>query len=76
MKDDSKYVADIAREALNFHISLVVYVICASLLTFILIGIPLLYLIGISTVILAIVAAVKAADGGCYRYPLILRLVR
>jgi uncharacterized Tic20 family protein len=76
MRDESKYVADNAREALNFHISLVIYAICAGLLTFILIGIPLLVLMGVATFILSIVAAIKAADGACYRYPLTLRLVR
>jgi uncharacterized Tic20 family protein len=54
----------------------VIYAICAGLLTFILIGIPLLVLMGVATFILSIVAAIKAADGACYRYPLTLRLVR
>jgi len=44
-------------------------------LVFIVIGIPLLVVIALSALILAIVAAVKASDGGCYRYPLTLRLV-
>jgi uncharacterized Tic20 family protein len=35
----------------------------------------LLAIIGISSLILAVVAAVKASDGLCYRYPLTLRLV-
>jgi hypothetical protein len=39
------------------------------------IGIPLLFVIGIASLIFAVVAAVKASDGLCYRYPLTLRLV-
>lgn len=76
MKDDSAYVADNAREALNFHISWLIYSLCAIPLTFILIGMPILVLLWIAGLVLAIVAALKAADGGCYRYPLTIRLVK
>lgn len=76
MKDDSAYVADNAREALNFHLSMLIYALCCIPLVFIVIGIPLLTAIGLASLIFAIVAAIKAADGGCYRYPLTLRLVK
>jgi len=75
MKGDSPYVAENAREALNFHLSLVIYVLCCIPLTFVLIGIPLMVAIGFASLVFAIVAAIKASDGGCYRYPLTLRLV-
>jgi hypothetical protein len=75
MKGDSAYVAENAREALNFHLSMLIYSLCCVPLIFIFLGIPLLIIIGLASLILAIVAAVKASDGGCYRYPLSLRLV-
>ncbi len=75
MRGDSAYVADNAREALNFHLSFLVYALCCIPLIFILVGIPLLVLIGLASVILAIVAAIKASDGGCYRYPVTFRLI-
>ena len=76
MRNESEYVAANAREALNFHISVFIYAICCIPLTLILIGFPLLIVIGVSSLVLAIVAAVKASDGRCYRYPLALRLVK
>src|SRR5450631_1954058 len=76
MKGDSAYVRDNAREALNFHLSLLIYTLCCIPLIFILIGIPLLIIIGVGSLVLAIVAAMKASDGGCYHYPLTLRLVK
>jgi hypothetical protein len=76
MRKESAYVAENAREALNFHISVIIYALCCAPLVFIVIGFPLMVLIGISAFVLGIVAAVKAADGGTYRYPLTLRLVR
>ena len=33
-------------------------------------------IIGLSSLVLAIIAAIKASQGGCYRYPLTLRLVK
>ena len=75
MKGESEYVAANAKEALNFHISLFIYCICCIPLVFILIGIPLMILIWLGGLVLAIVAAVKSADGGVYRYPLTIRLI-
>ena len=75
MRKESAYVAENAREALNFHISVIIYCICCIPLTLILVGIPLLIIIGLGTLVLAIIAAVKASDGDCFRYPLTLRLV-
>lgn len=75
MRSESQYVAANAREALNFHLSLLIYALCCIPLIFIVVGIPLLILMGLGSLILAIIAAVKAADGGCYRYPLTIRLV-
>jgi hypothetical protein len=76
MKDESEYVAANAREALNFHISVMIYGVCCILLCLVFIGIPLLIILGLSMYILAIVATIKASDGGCYRYPLTLRLIQ
>jgi uncharacterized Tic20 family protein len=76
MRRESEYPAQNAREALNFHISIYIYALCCIPLAFIVIGIPMLILLGIFSLILAIVATVKASDGGCYRYPLSLRLVK
>jgi uncharacterized Tic20 family protein len=76
MKDDSPSVTANAREALNFHISILVYGVCCIPLVFVVIGIPLLVLIGVASLVLAVVAAIKASEGGCYHYPFTLRLVK
>ena len=75
MRHESEYAASNAKEALNFHISVYLYLLCCIPLAFILIGIPLMIIIGFGSLILAIIAAVKASHGECYRYPLTLRLV-
>src|SRR5215216_1422833 len=75
MRGESEYVARNAKEALNFHISVLIYCICCIPLVFILIGVPILIMIGVGSLILAIIAAVKASNGEVYRYPLTMRLV-
>jgi uncharacterized protein len=76
MRGESNYVAENAKEALNFHISIIIYGLCCIPLVFVIVGAPLLIAIALSSLVLAIVAAVKCADGVVYRYPLTLRLVR
>jgi len=76
MRKESTFVADNAKEALNFHLSLLIYVLCCVPLIFVLIGIPLIIVIAIGSLILGIIAAVKASNNECYRYPLTLRLVK
>ena len=75
MRGDSDYVTANAKEALNFHLSLLLYCVVCIPLVFVVIGIPLLIVIGLASLILAIVAAIKASDGACYRYPLTIRFV-
>jgi uncharacterized protein len=76
MRKESEYLAQNAREALNFHISIYLYAFCCIPLTLIIIGVPLLLLLALFSLIMAIVATVKASDGACYRYPLNLRFIR
>src|ERR1700684_1226664 len=64
MKDESEYVAANAREALNFHISILIYGLCCSPFCLIFIGFFLLGILGLALYIFAIVATIKAAQGG------------
>jgi uncharacterized protein len=75
-KDESEFVADQARESLNFQITvLLLALVCLPFLC-ILIGIPMLIVLGLFQLVMVIVASVKASDGQRFRYPLTLRLVR
>lgn len=76
MRDESPYVEANARAVLNFHLSVLIYCICCIPLIFVIIGLPILIVIGIATFILSIVGAVKASNGECYSYPLTLQLIK
>ena len=76
MRHESEYVARNSRAALNFHLSLIIYSICCIPLVFVIVGIFLLIAIAIGSLILSIIAAIRASDGDCYEYPLTIRFFR
>ena len=75
-KDDSAFVDDQGKEALNFNITISIAGFVAFLLTFVVIGAILLPIICIFWLVMTIVAAVKANGGEHYRYPLKIRLIK
>lgn len=75
-KDSSKFVEEQSREALNFQISMTIYFVGATILSFVLIGLILLPVVLVADVVLMIMAAVQVSKGVGYRYPLTLRLVK
>jgi uncharacterized Tic20 family protein len=75
-RDRSPFVAEQAKEALNFNISVAIaWLVCAAL-TYVFIGFLLGIVVFFSWLALTILAAIRAGEGGRYRYPLALRLVK
>ena len=72
---ESPLVAAHAKEVLNFHITLIFYVLICVPLIFVVVGIPLLIVLGLGASVCAIIGAVRAAEGVEYRYPLTVRLI-
>jgi uncharacterized Tic20 family protein len=75
-RDTSALVDDQGKESLNAQISFTIYLLVAGLLCFVLIGFVLFPITYLVTLVLVIVAGVKANDGVRYRYPMILRLIK
>lgn len=74
-REQGGFVADQAREALNFQITVAIAIVAAIMLKVILIGILLVPLIFIANFVFCILAAVATSKGKSYRYPFTLRLV-
>ncbi len=72
-KDESSYVAYHSKESLNFQITL--FIICVLLFISI-VGILLLWVVGIVGAILVIVATIRASEGKLYKYPFCIRLIK
>jgi len=81
-RDTMPFVADQAKEALNFAITVSLACLALLILTLLTLGIgalltiPLFAIIGITALVLVVIAAIKANEGVAYRYPFALRLVK
>ena len=74
-KNDSAYLDDQAKEALNFQITMLIAQFIAGILVWVLIGFILMPIVWIINVVFCIIAAISASKGETYRYPLCLRLI-
>ncbi len=75
-RDQSAFVAEHAREALNFNITVVIGSIVCGLLVMVFIGFILGVALFIAWLVLTLIAAIRASEGETYRYPFSLRLVK
>ncbi len=71
-----EFVRANAREALNFHITILIYLIISAILCLVVIGVVLIIALVIFMFVASIIATVKASQGQMYRYPMTLRMIR
>jgi uncharacterized Tic20 family protein len=69
-KDELPGIDAHGKNALNWIISHLIYLVICVALFFFLIGIPLLMALGVMAVLFPIIAAIKANNGEIWRYPL------
>lgn len=74
-RDDSAYLNDQAKEALNFQISILISQFIAGVLAIILIGFMFMGIIWLANIVFCILAAISTSKGETYRYPFCLRLI-
>ena len=78
-KDEMLFVAEEAKESLNFQISLFIYGVACTLLTLTLlgafIGVPGFLALALLQIIFPIMSALKAHEGKTSHYPITLRLI-
>jgi hypothetical protein len=81
-KDSDGFATTHALEALNFNLSVLIYGLVAGFLTIVTLGLALIVIAPVALVafvaylIVTVKAAVRAANGERYRYPLSIRLLR
>jgi len=75
-KEDNPFIDEQGKEAVNFQISMSIYLIASIILSFICIGIPLIIATIIVFFVFTLIAAVKANNGYHYRYPLTIRFIK
>jgi len=74
-KDDSVFIGEQSREALNFQITIVIAYMLAGVLAWILVGFLFFPIIWLANLLFSLVAAIKVSKGEHYQYPFSLRLI-
>lgn len=80
-REGDAFVEAHAREALNFNLSLLVYVVAAMGLVIVSLGLAVLVLLPVALaafvgwLVVVVVAAGRASNGQFYRYPLTIRFI-
>jgi uncharacterized Tic20 family protein len=75
-KNEFPLVEDQGRDSLNFQISITIYLFISALFTVKIFGFILIFGIAIFSIIMVVIAAVKANNGEQYRYPLTIRFIK
>jgi uncharacterized Tic20 family protein len=75
-RDESTWVKENGAASLNFQLSMLLYIVLAIPLCFIIIGIPIIVLLGTLKIICIIIASVKAGKGEKFRYPLVIPFIQ
>lgn len=74
-REESGFVDQQGKEALNFQITMLIAFLISLVLVFVLIGFLLIAAVAIFDLIMIIVATIKVSEGADFRYPITLRLV-
>ncbi len=75
-RDTSPFVNDQGKEALNYNLSIMIYMTVAAIFSCFYIGIPFLVGLALFDLIIMIVAAIRASNGEYYRYPITIRFIK
>lgn len=81
-RDTMPFVADQAKEALNFNITVALVALALWLFVLVTIGLgifiagPVGLIIFVGWIVFTIIAAINASNGTWYRYPFTLRLIK
>ncbi len=75
-KEESRFVNDQGKEALNFQITVLIAFFCAGVTMCIGVGLVLVPAVGIANLVFCILAAIESNKGVRYRYPLNIRFIK
>lgn len=72
-KDESRYVSFHSKESLNFQITVMLIVIGLFIT---IVGIFVVWIVGLAALVLVIIATIKASEGKLYKYPFNIRFIK
>jgi uncharacterized protein len=75
-RGQSSFVEENAKESLNFQITVILAFIISGILMVVWIGYILMAILGVTELVLVIIATIRASENKIYRYPFNLRLIK
>lgn len=75
-KDDSPWVDANGKSSLNFQLSLLLYTVLTIPLVFIIVGIPIILFLIVLEVVCIVIAAIRAAKGEVFKYPITIPFIQ
>ena len=75
-KEQSPAIDNHGKEALNFNISIAIYMILSAILIVIVIGILMLIALWVFQTVMIIIASIKANNGEYFKYPLSIQFIK
>ncbi len=75
-RDESSWVNINGKASLNFQLSILLYMILATPLCIIIIGIPIIVFLGVLEIVCIVIASIKASKGEWYKYPLSIPFIQ
>lgn len=75
-REESTWINENGKASLNFQLSILLYTVLAVPLCFILIGIPIVVLLGTLKIICIIIASIRASKGEEFKYPLAIPFIQ
>ena len=75
-KNESAVIDAHGKNVINWIISFMIYALISAMLCFVLIGFPMLFALGICSIVFTIMGAVKANNGIVWKYPMSIRFFK
>lgn len=75
-KKDDPFLLDHAKESLNWSITAMIAYMAGFILTFVVIGVLVFFALAVCHLAFCVMGAVAASNGGGYRTPIALRLIK
>ncbi|NQX92139.1 MAG: DUF4870 domain-containing protein [Flavobacteriales bacterium] len=75
-KDESNFVAEHAKESLNFQLSISIYLIGSFILMFLIIGLFVAIGLALFASVVILISTIRAAQGHPYKYPLSIPFIK
>lgn len=76
VKKDDPYVLDQSKESLNWSITATIAYVAAFILSFVVIGVFLIPVIGLCHLVFCVMGAIGTSKGNPFRVPFALRLIK